>query len=503
MTHPQSKDKPREIAAVDLGSNSFHMVVARVVGEGLQIVSRHKQRVRLAAGLDSHHCLSEEAIDRGVECLAMFAERLNGIDVDNVRIAATHTLRQSRNIETFIQRANQVFPYPIEVISGEEEARLIYMGVSHTQQNIGRKLVIDIGGGSTELVIGDNFDPLLVNSKRMGCVSYNERFFPKGAISSKQFAAAQLATRQKLESLASQYRQAGWQVALGASGTVKAIREVIIGLGNDDGIITRKRLDSLIETLLTFKTSESINLPGLSADRQPVFAAGVAILSGIFDALAIESLRFSDGALREGLLYEMEDRFQRTDIRGRTTDDMAARYNIDLSHARRVQQTAAHFYAQAEPDKGSKKSELAGLLNWAALLHEVGLSIGYPGYHKHSAYILHHTNLPGFNQEQQTVLATLARFHRKALKLSEMPKFTLFKPKLIETLICALRLACVLHSQRNDQPLPDIALNVDKKGTWQLDFPARWLQDNRLLAADLEAEKQYWQSVNWALTCND
>jgi len=199
----------------------------------------------------------------------------------------------------------------------------------------------------------------------------------------------------------------------------------------------------------------------------------------------------------------MEERFQRTDIRGRTTDDMAARYNVDLDHARRVQQTAAHFYAQAEPEQGSKKTELAGLLNWAALLHEVGLSIGYPGYHKHSAYILSNTNLPGFNQEQQTVLATLARFHRKALKLGEMPKFTLFKPKLIETLICALRLACVLHSQRNDEALPDITVTINKNGGWQLQFPKGWLGDNRLLAADLTAEQDYWQAAGWSLRFSD
>ncbi|ODP96880.1 exopolyphosphatase [Salinivibrio sp. SS2] len=504
MTLPQaSNDKPREIAAVDLGSNSFHMVVARVVGQGLQIISRHKQRVRLAAGLDKKQRLSDEAIQRGVDCLAMFAERLNGIEIDNVRIAATHTLRQAKNAHEFIERANQVFPYPIEIIAGEEEARLIYLGVSHTQQNLGRRLVIDIGGGSTELVIGEDFQPLLVNSKRMGCVSYNERFFPQGALSEKQFLAAQTATQQKLESLASQYRKAGWQVALGASGTIKAIREVVIGLGDEDGIITRKRLDNVIEKLLKFKHSDSIDLPGLTEDRQPVFAAGVAILSGVLDALKIDELRFSDGALREGLLYEMEERFQRTDIRGRTTDDMAARYNVDLDHARRVQQTAAHFYAQAEPEQGSKKTELAGLLNWAALLHEVGLSIGYPGYHKHSAYILSNTNLPGFNQEQQTVLATLARFHRKALKLGEMPKFTLFKPKLIETLICALRLACVLHSQRNDEALPEITVTIDKNGGWQLQFPKGWLGDNRLLAADLTAEQDYWQAAGWSLCFSD
>ncbi|MDD1784338.1 exopolyphosphatase, partial [Enterovibrio sp. ZSDZ35] len=498
MNEEKYAEKPREIAAIDLGSNSFHMVVARVVGQGLQIISRHKQRVRLASGLDDHLNLDNASITRGIECLGMFAERLQGFPEENVRVAATFTLREAKNSHVFLQRARNVFPYPIEVIPGVEEARLIYLGVSHTQPGEGRKLVVDIGGGSTELVIGKNFTASLVNSKRMGCVSYNERFFKDGQISLKRFASAQIAAELKLESISRQYKRFGWEEAVGSSGTIKAIREVLIASGHDDGIITRKRLDGLIDTVLTFKSADTLDLPGLSPDRKPVFAAGLAILSGIFQALDIEKMVFSDGALREGLLYEMEDRFQHSDIRSRTAADLAERYHIDKQHADNVQQTAEMIYFQAEPQLKPKKAELSILLSWAALLHEVGLSISHSGFHKHSAYILQNTNMPGFNQEQQTVLATLTRFHRKTLKLAEMPEFTLFKQKHIFPLIRALRLACVLNVQRSGEPLPDVVLSVCDDA-WSLRFPENWLKKNRLLAADLDAEKVYWEGIGWTL----
>ncbi|OEE69000.1 exopolyphosphatase [Enterovibrio norvegicus FF-33] len=499
MSDTTNPEKPREIAAIDLGSNSFHMVVARVVGQGLQIVSRHKQRVRLASGLDNHQNLDNAAINRGIECLAMFAERLQGFDQENVRVAATFTLREAKNSHVFLQRAQLAFPYPIEIIPGVEEARLIYLGVSHTQPGEDRKLVVDIGGGSTELVIGKNFNPALVNSKRMGCVSFNERFFKDGEISPKRFASAQLAAELKLEGMARQYIKYGWEEAVGSSGTIKAIREVLIASGHDDGIITRKRLDGLIEQVLAFKSSDELVLPGLSPDRQPVFAAGLALLLGVFHALNIEKMVFSDGALREGLLYEMEDRFQHSDIRSRTAADLAERYHIDQDHAERVQQVAENVYLQAEPQLGPKKAELVILMSWAALLHEVGLSISHSGFHKHSAYILQNTNLSGFNQEQQTVLATLTRFHRKALKLGEMPEFALFKLKHIFPLIRALRLACVLNVQRSGDPLPDVKLEANDDH-WSLVFPEHWLSQNRLLAADLETEQAYWAAVGWTLT---
>ena len=332
----------------------------------------------------------------------------------------------------------------------------------------------------------------------MGCVSFNARFFKDGQLSAKRFASAQLAAELKLESIARQYIRFGWNEAVGSSGSIKSIREVLIASGHEDGQITRKRLDTLIEALLTFKHSDEINLPGLPPDRQPVFAAGLAILSGVFRALKIERMVFSDGALREGLLYEMEDRFQHSDIRSRTAADLAERYHIDGQHADRVQQVASSLYHQAEPQLSPKKTELSVLLSWAAQLHEVGLSISHSGFHKHSAYILQNTNLPGFNQEQQTVLATLARFHRKALKLGEMPDFTLFKSKHIFPLIRSLRLACVLNVQRSDDPLPDVKLTVSDDA-WTLCFPKEWLSQNRLLEADLIAEQTLWQNAGWTL----
>lgn len=490
----------REIAAIDLGSNSFHMVVAKVVEQDLLLISRHKQRVRLAAGLDEQKNLDHAAMERGLECLAMFAERLQGFTSDNVRIAATHTLRQANNAHLFLQRARDVIPFPIEIIPGSEEARLIYLGVAHTQPQADSMLVVDIGGGSTELVIGQGFEAELVNSKQMGCVSYTERFFANGKLSKKKFAQAILAAEQKLESIASQYRKKGWQMAFGSSGTVKAINEVLVGLGEEDGLITQERLCKLTEKLCEWASIDEIQLEGLTEDRKPVFAAGVAILTAIFSALKIKEMYFSDGALREGLLYEMEDRFKYTDIRLRTTEHLASKHLVDLEHAAKVKGYAKEFLAQVSESLGLKaNSELFSLLEWAALLHEVGLSINLQAFHRHSAYILQHTNMPGFNSEQQRVLATLARFQRKALKLGEMSEFSLFKKKHIIGLIRILRLAIVVNGQRNDEPLPELRL-IAHDDEWQLlSSETHWLENNKLLHADLLSEQEYWKNVGWTL----
>lgn len=490
----------RDVAAIDLGSNSFHMVVARVVDQDLQLVSRHKQRVHLASGLDAQKNLDNTAIERGLECLAMFAERLQGFDVENVRIAATHTLRQANNAHIFLQRAKEVLPFPIEVIPGVEEARLIYLGVAHTQPESDSKLVVDIGGGSTEMIIGKGFEPELINSKQMGCVSYTNRYFANGKLSKKNFAQATLAAEQRLESIASRYRKKGWDIAFGSSGTIKAIREVLIGMGHDDGIVTSKRLDKLIEKLCEWQTIDEIELDGLTAERKPVFAAGVAILSAIFKALKISEMHFSQGALREGLLFEMEDNFKRSDIRMRTTENLASKHLVDLEHAARVKGQAQEFLQQVHQVLGIKRSsELFDLLDWGALLHEVGLSISLQAFHRHSAYILRHTYMPGFNQEQQRVLAMLVRFQRKALKLHEMEEFSLFKKKDVIGLIRVLRLAILVHGQRNDDPLPELELSIEGD-TWTLTSKdEQWLQNNLLLHADLMTEQQQWENAGWAL----
>jgi exopolyphosphatase/guanosine-5'-triphosphate,3'-diphosphate pyrophosphatase len=490
----------RDVAAIDLGSNSFHMVVARVVDQDLQLVSRHKQRVRLAAGLDAQKNLDNASIERGLECLAMFAERLQGFEECNVRIAATHTLRQANNAHIFLQRAREVLPFPIEIIPGVEEARLIYLGVAHTQPESDSKLVVDIGGGSTEMIIGRGFDPELINSKQMGCVSYTKLYFANGKLSRKNFAKAILAAEQRLESIAHRYCKKGWEIAFGSSGTIKAIREVLIGMGYDDGIITAKRLDKLVEKLCEWPTIEDIDLNGLTPDRKPVFAAGVAILMAIFKDLKIDEMHFSEGALREGLLFEMEDGFKRSDIRMRTTENLASKHLVDLDHAARIKHQAQSFLQQVHQDLGIKKSsELFDLLDWSALLHEVGLSISLQAFHRHSAYILRHTYMPGFNREQQTVLAMLVRFQRKALKLHEMEEFTLFKKKHIIGVIRILRLAILLNGQRNEDALPKLMLSIDGD-TWTLGSEDdEWLEHNKLLHADLMTEQEYWNNAGWAL----
>lgn len=493
--------RPQEFAAVDLGSNSFHMVIARVVDGAMQIIGRLKQRVHLADGLDSNNMLSEEAMERGLACLSLFAERLQGFDPSSVCIVGTHTLRQALNAPEFLKRAEKVIPYPIEIISGNEEARLIFMGVEHTQPEKGRKLVIDIGGGSTELVIGEDFEPKLVESRRMGCVSFAQLYFPGGTINAENFQRARVAATQKLETLAWQFRIQGWDVALGASGTIKAAHEVLLALGEKDGSITPERLKKLIAEVVKFKSFDELNLPGLSDERKAVFAPGLAILCGVFDALAINELRLSDGALREGVLYEMEGRFRHQDIRSRTAQSLANQYNIDREQARRVLETTMHIYDQWQAQNPKLiNPQLAALLKWAAMLHEVGLNINHSGMHRHSAYILQNSDLPGYNQEQQLMMATLVRYHRKAIKLDDLPRFTLFKKKHYLPLIQLLRLGVLLNNQRQATTTPPTLRLKTDDNHWTLSFPHDWFSQNALVLFDLEREQEYWEAVTgWRL----
>lgn len=493
--------RPQEFAAVDLGSNSFHMVIARVVDGAMQIIGRLKQRVHLADGLDSNNMLSEEAMERGLACLSLFAERLQGFDPSSVCIVGTHTLRQALNAPEFLKRAEKVIPYPIEIIAGNEEARLIFMGVEHTQPEKGRKLVIDIGGGSTELVIGEDFEPKLVESRRMGCVSFAQIYFPGGTINAENFQRARVAATQKLETLAWQFRIQGWDVALGASGTIKAAYEVLLALGEKDGIITPERLKKLIAEVVKFKNFDELSLPGLSDERKAVFAPGLAILCGVFDALAINELRLSDGALREGVLYEMEGRFRHQDIRSRTAQSLANQYNIDREQARRVLETTMHMFEQWQAQNPKLTNpQLTALLKWAAMLHEVGLNINHSGMHRHSAYILQNSDLPGYNQEQQLMMATLVRYHRKGIKLDDLPRFTLFKKKYYLPLIQLLRLGVLLNNQRQATTTPPTLRLKTDDNHWTLSFPNDWFSQNALVLFDLEREQEYWEAVTgWRL----
>lgn len=501
----KSTPKPQEFAAIDLGSNSFHMVIARVVDGAIQVLGHLKQRVHLADGLDAQNRLSEEAMERGLKCLTLFAERLQGFNPANVTIVGTHTLRIAANAEMFLQRAADVISYPIEVISGNEEARLIFMGVEHTQPEKGRKLVIDIGGGSTELVIGENFEPQLVESRRMGCVSFANLYFPKGEITPEYFRRARLAAAQKLETMAWQYRLHGWQYALGASGSIKAACEVLLAMGEKEKLITPETLEMLVTEALKHRSFNALSLPGLSEERKAVFVPGLAILCGVFDALAIHELRLSDGALREGVLYEMEGRFRHQDIRSRTAQSLANHYAIDSDQAKRVLETTEQLYLQwVDQNPKQANPQLAALLKWAALLHEVGLSINHSGMQRHSAYILQNSNMPGFNQDQQMLLAMLVRYHRKAVKPDEIPRFTLFKKKQFLPMIFLLRLSTLLNNQRQATTKPDSLQLTTDDGNWTLTFPAGFLSQNTLVQLDLEREQAYWNDVTgWKLTLQE
>ncbi|WP_413110904.1 exopolyphosphatase [Thaumasiovibrio sp. DFM-14] len=497
MSNP-TLEPVREVAAIDIGSNSFHLVVAKVIGQRLQIVSRHKQRVHLAAGLDGENNLDHAAMQRGLDCLNIFAERLQGFDPNNVRIAATYTLRQAKNAHIFLQRAQNIIPHQIEIIPGTEEARLIYLGVAHTQPKSGRKLVVDIGGGSTELIIGDGFEAKHMSSKHMGCVSYTKRYFADGKLSKKRIEQAQLAAHQKLENIATKYKKSSWDIAIGSSGTIKSIGEIIKQRNSGSSTVNRKVLTSLTKEIANYKQYHDIDWPGLSEERKPIIAAGIAILSAVFSALDIDEMHISDGALREGLLYEMEERFLHHDIRERTTDALAKQYHVDLAQAKRIEKTCAMLFAQIQNELGTKQVQLGALLKWAAILHEVGLSISYSGFHRHCGYILQHAAMPGFNQEEQTVIATLTRYQRKALKLTEMPELSIYKHKHLYPLIRILRLAVALHGQRSDDPLPSIRVKANKEH-WQLTLAQGWQENNRLLEADLLREQTYWAATGWRL----
>ncbi len=485
-------------AAVDLGSNSFHMVIARLTEGRMQIIDRIKERVRLAEGMDGQRRMSPEAMARGLDCLALFAERLTNIKPDQIRIAGTYTLRRASNARDFVREAAKVLNHPIEIISGQEEARLIYQGVAHTQHIEGQVLVVDIGGGSTELIIGEGFEHKALTSRKMGCVSFTQSFFGNGKLGEKAFNAAVLEAQHQLAPIINQYRKLGWQSCLGSSGSIRTVRDVLQGEEWTDGAITLAGLERLKEEMLKHKRVDQLKLAGLTEERQGVFAAAVAILLGLFTSLPIERMEYSDGALREGLLYEFEERLQHHDIRERTALALSTHYRIDKRQATRVESSVLSLFDALCGPWEMPEEPYRAILGWAARLHEIGLAINYSGIHKHSAYILQNTDLPGFNQDDQALLAALVRFHRKGLKLSELPALPNHDEQTVLRCIRILRLAVAAHHRRQDNLLPE--WNVQAAGDQLVvTLPLDWCDENKLLMQNLEKEHRYCQEQGWPL----
>ena len=494
-----SRKIPDVIAAVDLGSNSFHMVVARYSHGQLTIMDRLRETVRLASGLDEQGRLSREVMDRALACLERFGQRLRDMKAETVRVVGTNTFRQARRKGAFLERARGALGHPIEIIAGIEEARLIYLGVLHSSPSeAGNRLVVDIGGGSTELIIGEGGHTKQLESLRMGCVSMTNQFFDDGELTEKRMKKARMAARVELEPIAERYKSTAWEQALGSSGTIRALADLGRNFGSTDGSITSAVLENIVEHALRAGHLSRLRLPGIDEDRLPVFAGGLAILTEVVESLEIRSLRAADGALREGLLYDIMGRHTNEDARVRSVRSMAARYHVDMAQAERVEATALRLLRELEQVWAIDDPLVEQMLSWAARLHEIGLDISHSHYHKHGAYLLENSDMPGFPREEQMLLAALVGAHRRKLNLSPLEELVPPWHVKAELLIVILRLAVLLNRGRSSAPLPDIKLTA-KSRALELKFPGRWLDDHPLTLADLEQESDLLKAVGFRL----
>jgi exopolyphosphatase/guanosine-5'-triphosphate,3'-diphosphate pyrophosphatase len=489
-----SGDSAEIMAAVDLGSNSFHMVVARNQHGEPSIVDRLREMVRLASGLSPDGFLDDASQQRALACLRRFGQRLRDMHAHQVRVVGTDTLRRARNADAFVAMAEEALGHPVEVIAGIEEARLIYLGVSHhTDSTDGANLVVDIGGGSTELIIGEGHDPQYLESLSLGCVGMSRTHFDDGKLTGKRFERARLAARLELRPITAAFRRRGWKRAIGSSGTVRAARDVAHELKLVESGVSLAAVEVIIGEMINARRIEDLNLPGLGAERAPVFAGGMAILAEVMSTLRIERMDISGGALREGLLYDMLGRLHDEDARERSIRAMQRRYHVDLEQALRVETTAAALLAQVARDWKLAEERYRQLLVWAARLHEVGLDIAHARYHHHGGYLVANSDLPGFVRLEQQLLASLVTFHRRKLDdpfLDDLPsarRAPTFK------LIVLLRLATLLNRSRSPSDLPRLVLAVGQDSL-EVRFPPGWLDDNPLTAADLEQEK-LWLSA--------
>ncbi|HEX3913119.1 MAG TPA: exopolyphosphatase [Steroidobacteraceae bacterium] len=491
---------PDVLAAVDLGSNSFHMVVARYSHGQLVILDRLREMVRLAAGLGDSGRLDDTATDRALRCLERFGQRLRAMRADGVRVVGTNALRRAKRKRWFLERARAALGHPIEIISGLEEARLIYSGVAHTSpMSPDKRLVIDIGGGSTEAVIGEGFNPLLLESLSVGCVGLTTNFFDDGRISAKRLERARTAVRLELEPVQEAYRKMGWLQAFGSSGTVRVISDVLHHLKPESPHITLENLNALAERVIAAGHVDELDLADVDAERAPVFPAGLAILLEVVESFGIDRVRVAEGAMREGLLYDLMGRFTNEDARVRSVRAMEKRYHIDELQADRVEATAVALLEQVESAWGLEDPLAESVLRWAARLHETGLDIAHSKYHRHSAYLLEHADMPGFPREEQLLLAALVGGHRRQLSVESLEDLLPPWERLAEFLIVILRIAVLLHRGRSPQPLPEVQLSVKSRNI-TLELPQRWMKEHPLTLEDLEQERGYLKEAGFRLT---
>ncbi|MBT8120920.1 MAG: exopolyphosphatase [Gammaproteobacteria bacterium] len=496
------KIEARTVAAVDLGSNSFHMIVARLEETGtLSIIDKLREPVRLGGGLGKDGMLSREACDRALGCLEQFGQRIRELPQGDVRIVGTNTLRVATNAAEFTQEAQQLLGHPIEIVSGREEARLIYLGVAHGRATReGKRLVVDIGGGSTELIIGEGMDSMLRESMYTGCVSASKQYFGDGAITAKRMTKAIINAELKFYPVAKDFRAGNdrWEEAVGCSGTIKAIRNIAQAEGWCDTGITLDSLYQMRNKMVKQGHIDKLRLEGLKDDRAPVLPGGLAVLIAVFETLGIEQMRVSEQALREGLLYDLVGRIQHKDTREATVQSVLKRWNLDSRHVEHVMRTAMSLFEQVEVD-WNLIGENKLILKWAAQMHEIGLQISHGAYHKRGAYILTYADLPGFSRTEQSLLATLVLNHRLKLRVSSFEK-VVKRAQIPGLRLCVLlRLAVLLHRGRTDEQISDISMQANASKI-MLRFPDNWLEQHPLTKADLKKEYRFLKAAGFSLS---
>lgn len=485
---------PQLIAAVDLGSNSFRLLIGKVeatrLGPQVRVLDSLKESVRLAAGLDPAGMLDAEAQKRATLALHRFGERLRSFSPDAVRAVATNTLRVARNARHVLATAEAALGFPIDVIAGREEARLIYVGAAHgLPADDCDRLVIDIGGGSTECIIGANYTPKILESATVGCVSLTRRFFPDGNADKDAFEHAYYAARDVLAPTAAGYRNHGWDYAIGTSGTAKSLAQIARAEFGCE-TLTRDALAQLEYLLMKAGHPDRLRVEGLRPDRRPVLAGGLALMSAVFDELCIDEMRYCDSALRQGVLYDLLGRSAGADMREITVAQMLRRYDIDEAQAHRVAHTALALYDQGARGVAEKVRNCRELLGWGAQLAEVGMSISHADYHRHSAYILGHADMPGFDQGEQEMLSHLALGHTGGLrKMRE-----LVRDDLEWLMVLSLRVSAILHRRRDGEepPLPALFL---KRRKIRIEMPKDWARAHPLSDETLRTEAEAWAEL--------
>lgn len=493
------------LATIDLGSNSFRLLIGKVHEDGtVYPIDQIKETVRLASGLNAQGNLTKESQLFALEVLSRFSERLSNFKKSQVRVVGTSTLRVANNAHEFIAVANKALGFPIEVISGKEEARLVYIGAMHSLSYSNEKrLVIDIGGGSTEFIIGSGYEPEIMESVTMGCVSYTGRYFANGELTEENFNNAILAARSKIQAMEYLFSKHDWSLAVGTSGTAKTLYDMCVenGFSNE---ISYEGMQQIKRLLIKAKLIKNIKVSGIKEDRKPVVPGGLAIMIAIFEELGIENMTISDGALREGVMYDLIGRKTNADLREVTVSDLKKRYNLDVNQGARIAKFAFGLQRKIVPAEKAVSTTKQRLLYWACELYEIGLSISHNDYHKHGAYILQNSDLAGFSKPEQTIVAELVKAHRGSVDkvYDKMRKILGDKMKAREVFaVISFRLAVIFNRSRKDLEIDNIIQvnNVTKTG-YDLEINNEWLLNNPLTLFSLSDELAQWAKYGYKIT---